>query len=1056
MVQFTFFRTFLKLLLVVLLSVNGTVVSAQQTPPSASADYTTRVNEKEQKAEVIDSKTNQVVAEIPYSSDEKLKDQSLKKLVSALANSKVGKPAIKVWNAADPLATAGHVITQFPAETGLFLISIGAGVALETVLSDTAYGKNPLAIEQQLQSQLGPLGMTGFALFMYSSRITNNMLNAWFKGKYQSFIPYAGMSVGFYAQSLFSEMAMDPNFQMCIKALVNPRIEQVTKVMAMAMGVDVPAPCEEAFSYHVLKKRIWTSAPGLVSMLGAMLMSGATQSLIRGGLIRLTGFDLMMLMIPGGVARYGLKAVVAKGLQVYSFYFFDQKVLHKPVAWVWNNFFQGRDFATLNDELLYVVLANQQEGWKTNRLLYMMAALEEFSTKMKEWRDFNLLPVYEAHNNWQAALNNLMSDWRLSKIFYTDWINEIRGARFPQLGQINRIDQSFPTFDAYNEDSTNNRIYWDSPKESQLGQIETFYTRGKMIEYALNNGGPEDVNPKDKELLKVITKQFLSKDVQQIAKALDTINGILYPKTSIQINLALNNYLKKIKDAVGENAQNKTAIGSGFLELYKRHGTEADSLNQIDMDEIIGTFRVRHPAEKYLITAVCGPRLSIDSTFIETTKGFPSRFSPPRLIPQWDSPALDRVCKNIEHRSSFYSIDKFFGFTSLVEIPKKLQIQDGPQTYSNLFLLVKDYIEPFILGPAQSDQEQTSFEYHWERSIESSVQKAFLEFARYYEKIVQMMAATYFTRDYSKQVFQQYQALPQFNKSTFNQGPVANTVMDSIFQEMRLYSLILGEIYRNTYQADMKATIPISLLSQKLNSKLVPSSNELQQDSASFLSLLSQDTTPLDLGAIAQQAAWQLNTQLSQRNYGATAKGPATTVDQRRLGIIELFKKSEFYPTQRNFYFQDRLEYHFKMLKYLYIQESERLRLRRATMTAEKPLSDDKKPLTQTLEQLTEDLNKIIKLFVMKKTTRDANGKEESTFLFNQGQQMLVGLIVKKIDALARELALSVSVTQALDWEGLMEKTKDIKNICDKNQVEVNGSTGRNTKATGHENCKTE
>ena len=244
-------------------------------------------------------------------------------------------------------------------ESGLFFIAVGAVTMLQL---SRDYASNPVRMQQHIEHTLSPMGAFSLYMYMHSSGVTSNILTAISKNKeFYRYIPYLGMTAGYFTQSMLSSFASDPNVRACANLMLHKEVKPSDDISTN--------PCQSAFSFYVLGHRLLDMVPGLISMLASTAIAGMIQKYALKGAIfaadktlKLTGFDIATFILPGGAQSWGVRLLIA-GVQTGLFYSIDSGWLNRNITYGWKNIFSGIDLKRLETEL-----ANQV-NWKKTKCL---------------------------------------------------------------------------------------------------------------------------------------------------------------------------------------------------------------------------------------------------------------------------------------------------------------------------------------------------------------------------------------------------------------------------------------------------------------------------------------------------------------------------------------------------------------------------------------------------------------------------------------------------------------------------------------------------------------
>lgn len=720
------------------------------------------------------------VVEFPVTPKEELRKYSPKSLMSEFTRGlKNGKP----------IKTIATTAKRFPVEATLFFMATGGVTALQLF---TDYSSNPVAMEQHIEHSFSPLGMFSFYTFIYANSVTTNVLSSWVSNpKYYVFIPYLGMTAGFFVQSYISTVATDPLIQACVAQMKG-------EAPKAGSGVDAEDPCEAAYEKYVTGGLLREMAPGLFSMLAATALAsaiqiGARSAFLNGSLItyKITpaaGRHAVKIAVNGLRLAFSYHPVMAV-TQMFFFVYLDQAILHKPVNYAWKNYFDGRALRNIERELVDKISVKKKIGWSElfPRSLCdgmkdqapeactreLSDAIKDFHVKMNEWRTFNLLDVHTAHANWQSHLSKLNGMYDVSFHFYKDFVDEaFKGTD----GSTSRLD-------------TKDLFFGVTPEGIVAGEEDIMFSRsdlmiplehkkvrevGAWLQAELGRGsrGSERsmraiFNEHGKAaLFDQIATQLQSQDPLIQAAGLESLYLESAPKAG---HLTVAEYFAKVNEIrrkIGVDPRPIHEPGRGFFERFERWSKVAPRLEGLAFDRITGRFRTPKVTSHLLLQMMCGPETEKGQSVIEASNGFPAHFVAPRIA--FGKGSRPNACERVGAE-----LDSRFLFTA------GPGVEDAGVKYASALDFVKKNIPSRILG----SKEQSGFLKWWEDNVDKQMIKAYGSFGESYKNIVRELIGTLWTSE----------------DSSWNQGPVANGIVESIRQQMRFDLMVLGELFKDNY-----------------------------------------------------------------------------------------------------------------------------------------------------------------------------------------------------------------------------------------------------------------
>lgn len=759
--------------------------------------YEVFVDKTKDQANVIDKKTKKLVMEIPFSSGEKVRRYSPKNLNQQLLNEmiKVKQSGKAAWS---------HSVRNLPMESAVFFMAMGALVAGQLVMD---YSQNPLAMEQHIQHQLSPMGVASFFAFMYSQGLTSNVLSLYVSNpKFHHLIPYLGMTVGFFVQSYLSSVASDPNVKACVKSLLG----SAPTAKAQKNGVSAE-PCEAAYDSLVSKKKLWELAPGLVSMLASTALAGVGQAVVTKAVLRVTGVDLALWLMPGTAQLKGMRLFLVKGLQMGAFVGIDMW-MNRKVTYAWKNFFDGRDLERVNQGLVAEIVQAKSSHWSGN-LGNLHTHLKTLQRSAGDWRMMNMAEVYEAHQSWSDHLQQLTGMYNASYGFYGAMAREIRAARGGQASQLDRIHPLFGVkakgLAAGKED-----LYFTHPQFVSPMQIETIQdTVAEATERIKQKHSNYNLmSPFEKKTFREVLNFLASEEPQQIGEGLKEIRRQLY---SVGLSpSALSSYFRQELIQIYRDLGEPTPLlepGQGFVEGYGRISSHSEALAGLKFSHRAGPFKVEKATDYFVTQMLCGPQAHKGNSLIQQTMGFAAKFTPPAIVDE--NAGLNVICQST---GNGVDIGRLYSWP--------LRSEGDSQIYRGglEFLRVKALDK--IVG-----KDVNEFQQWWKQSSEAQMQKSFTQYGQQYQQIVAKMMGQ----------------LNRVGSSSINAGPLSNGVLVALFQEARLYNMILGELLKDTHLLQHKAPLSKEYFDEKQEPSVRFSAHEQGLSEIPLLNLFARSTEPV-------------------------------------------------------------------------------------------------------------------------------------------------------------------------------------------------------------------
>lgn len=757
--------------------------------------YEMNVDKAKRIAYVVDKNTKKLAMEIPMDDA-----QNLKKFSPKSVNQMVLEQMTKM-KTANKMAWE-HSYKNLPTESAVFFMAMGAVVAGQLIAN---YSQNPVAMQQHIQHSMSPVGVMSFWAFMYSQGVTSNVLMMYMKNpKFHHFIPYLGMTVGAFVQSYISSVASDPNVRACGNVLLGSKVTPAMKEAGVADD-----PCEKAYEHLVIKKKIWEFAPGIVSMLASSALAGVLQSLATKAVLRLTGVDIAMWLMPGSMQVKGVRLLLVKGLQITFFVALDT-LISRHIIYAWKNIVDAADINDVNDALVKEISDQKRMQWKKDSK-GMLEALKELRQKGSDWRMTNMTEVYESHQSWSENLNNLTSMYNTSYNVYSHFINAVRDYRAGG-DSVKMLDRTYPLYGvkAANMKAGSEDLYHSFPQMVQGAQLETIQSVVSQIDANLNSDAYQKqlrLWPQEIKTIKGIRDMLANSDLKVIAKGLEELNKQIM--IAVQTQHRTRDYvieLNSIYGALGKNIKPLMQPGRGFLATYEDSPSNAQMFKGTPYPRSSGIFITGKISDYLTAQMVCGPDVEKGEKVVKHRMGFAAQFIPPTLRAANDD--FSNYCDGILPNKS---VEIFYG------LPYKSN--DG-KTYAGPIDYLKNRMRDGVI--AQAD----SFDKWWNKNTEQQIKTEF----RQYEN------------SYSEMISKMMEKLNRTDSSFMNRGPLSNGVLIAMFQEIRMNQLILGEILRDTVKAN-KQVLSTDLLDPKMEEAVKFARKEVNSDELPLLSLLSRSST---------------------------------------------------------------------------------------------------------------------------------------------------------------------------------------------------------------------
>lgn len=714
--------------------------------------YKINFDSNSKKALVYDKNTNDLVMEIPFSSEGELRKYSPNSLNKQLLDEMV---RFKKAAGSSAKASWSHSVQNIRPESLVFFVAMGAVVAGQLIMN---YSQNPVAMKHHIDHSMSPIGIFGFFAFMYSQGLTSNLLAMYMKNpRFHHMIPYLGMTVGAFTQSYLSQIASDPNVKACAKQMLGQQSSEDQALMALEGN----NACEMAYDYLVIHKKLWEFAPGITSMLISSGLAGYAQSAVTKGVLRLTGVDISLWLIPGSMQVKGIRLWLTKGLQIATFVAIDAW-LSRKVAYNWKNFFEGFSFFDTARDLSDQINKMKQSKWEApdNELQYQ---LKEFHSHMTNWRMMNLADVYEAHQNWAEKLKQLTGMYKSSHSFYESFINEIKTARFTD-SRLKLLERTYPFNGIIAQDLSNEKkdFYLTNPNFIESMQIDRMVTAVNRADFISRWEGNQ-LLPKEKVKVESIIKKIRSENRDQVVSAIfDLLKEIDYTLHNFNVSDSYKKILRDLYITIGQ-PRPMMEPGRGYLEAYEKSPSTKDSFEGVSFYKQVGRVQTLKFTDYMIMQMICGPDAGKYSTSnVKNSEGYPSVFLPPRIGNPNDT--FD-ICENGVP-------------TPADEIYRHPFKSSSGKTSTGAISYLLNEARPILLNDQSEETGKSPFEKWWHSVIDSQMITAFEKYSKSYDEIVVKMIKSIFGSSHYP----------------LNSGPISNGALDAIFQEERTYLSMLEEL----------------------------------------------------------------------------------------------------------------------------------------------------------------------------------------------------------------------------------------------------------------------
>ncbi len=1004
---------------------------------------------------VVYDKDNNPAIDIPLSNPDTLKEFSPRKL-----NDRMKEEMSKVWKTSK--GAFSHSAKNLPTESAIFFMAMGAVVASQLV---TDYASNPLGMQQHIQHQLSPIGMFGFYTFMASQGVTSNILQAYITnpkfGKYM--IPYLGMTVGAFVQSNISLILTDPNVKACSKLMMGKTVAGIThyqqavqsvvpgmkeankvikagsdKIVASLQvkkedyekGIDEDDPCHIAYQHMVVDQ-----VPMITSMLISSFMAAGIEKAITAAASRTAGYlakkgasrlalgavDVVLWLFPGGVQVKGFRLFVTKGLQIAMFVELDHW-LNSKVTFAWKSQKDGGEFKNIDKALVQQMLHHKRNKWNADPTSFI-ADLKNFHKKSAEWRQINLGDVYTAHQNWMDMFQQLMSMYNASHSFYGSFVEQIIAAKGGDpIAQLN-LQHPFIGVKAKGLTEGSEELYFTDSESLVDRQKQTIQEVASYLSENITNGTfkKNGLNKQTIEVLTLAQNDLVSADNYKKGHGISRIKGMLTTdSTYVAANFLewsvkgkpIHNEYKKLMAMLGE-PEPVTEQGRGFLYLYEKYSADAEGLKGLQWPGYDSNTKLGNPrvTEYFVSQMIFGPSPEKNEEIIDETAGFPAKFVPPKIVK--NTPQIISSNKSIDTTIFTQKFSLHDGWLN------NTLVTNSKANYEN----VNEYLKANTLDTVITNKGKNNFETWWRVMTESQMIEAFDIYTEKYQDIVVKLVKKIFNTD----------------TSSVNAGPMANGAIHSVFQEARVYQMILGELLKDTYREQYKTELPLSYFYTDRAEPIGPFlSNNLAKQKLLGTRGNSSPIGWVSLLSPMREAGTMEFDRLAQP-FTRTLKGPAFSTDEVKM------------PRGFSLTAQARIEGEMYQLA----QMLKRIKIKPVTKTmwfdgevidsdlANYELDEQKEKIDAAIATFAKllgvnlgDSNDVLKS--TNTSAKASERKEGAAVILSQAQQKLALSALQNLGSVANEILTYGKIANAVSWDELQNLKQSEKEKIDFNRDAAN------------------
>jgi hypothetical protein len=498
-----------------------------------------------------------------------------------------------------------------------------------------------------------------------------------------------------------------------------------------------------------------------------------------------------MWLTPGGMAmKFG--RLLLNGVNIAAFTAVQMKIEHY-VSYAWKNYFDGKEFIDINDDFVANIENQKKSQWKSDTKDFNKN-IKRFSKKMSEWRVNNLSEAYTANQAWSEFLNDLTSMYNASYNFYSTYLDNLNG-------QDSLIDHTYPLFGVIPKGLApgHEDLYFVRPDRIERLQVETTNDVATWIRQNIQNGHYKKLgfSQYQSDLMAKLQAGLASDDIQTKGKAILELNSAITTySTTVVGSMQLGDELRKIYSMLG-TPKPMFEKGRGFAESMLLSPNTMTAYKDLKFDRYNGRFKTPKVTDFLVLQMICGPDTSKGEKVISVVKGFPAKFSAPTI--GLANETKDALC--------YGGASAALGNEHIYNMP-----------------LSKYRTAPEYLRANMNPEVSQNFIAWWEKGTETQMIEAFEGFSLSYKAVVNKL----------------YNGLNQTQNSSWNRGFISNGALIAVFQEIRLYSLILGEMLKDSYQSQNNKNLPTEYYSTQSDPKITMTAADYMRSKKPLLGFLAR------------------------------------------------------------------------------------------------------------------------------------------------------------------------------------------------------------------------
>ena len=631
--------------------------------------------------------------------------------------------------------------------------------------------------------------------------------------------------------------------------VVRKKIYEAAPGLVSMLGSTVISGLVEQPVYRMVG-RAYTRGANTVAQLSRAaalrLMMGSTDRVAK---IVLSGsVSLAISAARGGhLAILRSAQTISKLSNIILFTGIDVGGLNSFVTRRFRNVFEASHLGRRSSKMYERILFAKSSQWNDASIRPLKSEVEKFAQATSEWREAQALDAIIAHSNWMNPVLEIMNRYNASKIFYTNIVQELTKYKLQSRpGQAN-IDRDLgiygmqPTVDSGGIDEYNP---WSLSQNNILEYYQytfpsvrsAFDVLKQLMEsyrepIASNQRSGYEFTKQHYDRLKPLVEQITcdgmdctipaTLDLQPIDLFVDQVSRLYYREyhnsdlslfgydvafvemiKRAYMMLSINQFQasddENIRNYVRPNPQlNK---GYWYIRAENDYNDNFKSFTQhTPFPNLVSRIPVRYPGDYFFLNMVCGPDMEKDQ-LITIYEGFSPSFTPPALVAN----------KHPACGSGQYMPGSAPGGGILSSRTHPLERQNADRAYINLLEYLKQNIETkYITLAPMNPYEQTdvanristeNLVSQWERHVYPKI-----------EEILKLWVVKY--DDVSAELLKSINDNPAnwvnniaIRQGGFLPGPFSTKIKVAATQELRMYLMLLGEIFKDLPKAQRPAT----------------------------------------------------------------------------------------------------------------------------------------------------------------------------------------------------------------------------------------------------------